>query len=262
MDTLNLFRQFARMGARVGSARHPDPLEVRVDVKRDGGGEYFEVLAGSSVRVVVPDVQRDLRHLLLVAHGEGETEKHKFLCGHDERHWFAAAVPGSRGVSGVRSALEALKPAEVRIESEALGVRPRDFASRKTAAYKRQGEWFFLPRPGMRVSDHLVMRNEPMSRGGGKPHIAQLAYRTGGELVYTAPGWPGVYTSKQHAQLLKSNPNARKARWITGRRNPDLYIKGRVAHADHATVLLGTWHLVRMNTENQAPSMRHLAFID
>jgi len=40
----------------------------------------------------------------------------KFLCGHDERHWFVAAVPG-RGVSNVRTAMEALKPAAVRLES-------------------------------------------------------------------------------------------------------------------------------------------------
>jgi hypothetical protein len=41
------------------------------------------------------------------------SEKHKLLCGHDERHWFIAAVPESAPVGTVRSAKEALKLAEV-----------------------------------------------------------------------------------------------------------------------------------------------------
>src|SRR5690242_5790093 len=114
MDGLELSRPFSRIGARVGSAVHSIPGQIRVDVKRDRYGEYFEVLAGSSVRVVVPDVQPDMRHLLLVAHRAGDADKQKFLCGHDERHWFAAAVPEVRGVSGVRTAIEALKPSDVR----------------------------------------------------------------------------------------------------------------------------------------------------
>jgi hypothetical protein len=32
-----------------------------------------------------------MRHLLLMARS---WTKDKFLCGHDERHWFVCAVPG------------------------------------------------------------------------------------------------------------------------------------------------------------------------
>jgi hypothetical protein len=262
MDGLQLSRPFSRMGARVGSALHPDPGRIRIDVKRDRYGEYFEVLAGNSVRVIVPDVQPDMRHLLLVAHRAGDVDKQKYLCGHDERHWFAAAVPEVRGVSSVRTAIEALKPADVRFEILRAKVPPRQFASRKTAAYRRQGEWFFLPRPEVRVTESLVRRNEPMRRGGGKPHIAQFAYRTGGETVYFRDNGRVVLGVQEYAELLRSNPAARQHRWILGRRNMDLFVKGRISHPDHATLVLDCWHLVRMNTENQAASMQHLAFID
>jgi len=59
----------------------------------------------------VVDVDRSDRHLLLLVR-DGE-EKSKFLCGHDDRHWFVAAVPeDARGVTGVAAA--ALQPQLVR----------------------------------------------------------------------------------------------------------------------------------------------------
>jgi hypothetical protein len=38
-------------------------------------------------------------------------EKNTFLCGHDEKHWFVAAVPeAARGVNGVATAKAAPRP--------------------------------------------------------------------------------------------------------------------------------------------------------
>jgi hypothetical protein len=49
----------------------------------------------------------------------------------------------------------------------------------------RQGEWFFLPAPDLKVDARLILHNEPLVRGtGGKPHWAEFCYRTGGEAVY------------------------------------------------------------------------------
>ena len=45
-------------------------------------------------------------------------------------------------------------------------------------------------------------------------------------------------------------------------RNPSVYVKGRITHADHATVVLDGWHRVEMNTETQSRAMRHVAFLD
>ena len=92
------------------------------------------------------DVQPADRHLLLMV--RGRDEKSKFLCGHDERHWFVAAVPESAPVGTVRAAKEALKPAEVRSAQARLGLGSDAGNRRKNAAFRRQGEWFFVPAPG------------------------------------------------------------------------------------------------------------------
>ena len=50
--------------------------------------------------------------------------------------------------------------------------------------------------------------------------------------------------------------------WRVMRRNPQVYVKGRISHADHKTIVLPGWHRVLMNTENQAAAMSHVAFLD
>lgn len=119
-------------------------------------------------------------------------EKQKFLCGHDERHWFVAAIPESAPVGTVRQAKEALKPAEVRTAQARCRIDARDANRRKNDAFIRQGEWFFLPEPTIAVDAAVVLRNEPLSRGGGgKPHWTEFCFRSGGETVYAcaAPEW-------------------------------------------------------------------------
>ncbi len=96
------------------------------------------------------------RHLLLLVR-EGK-DKSKFLCGHDERHWFVAAVPERVGlVTNVFAAMEALKPPEVLEAQRRQGIKSRDRQRRKNAAYVRQGEWFFLPAPKVRVDNKAVL---------------------------------------------------------------------------------------------------------
>ncbi|WP_171468849.1 hypothetical protein [Frigoriglobus tundricola] len=46
------------------------------------------------------------------------------------------------------------------------------------------------------------------------------------------------------------------------RRNPGVYVRGRVRHAGHATIILHGWHRVVMNTEGQSRAMRNVAFLD
>ena len=121
---------------------------------------------------------------------EGD-EKPKFLCGHDERHWFVAAVPESAPVGTVRAAKEALKPAEVRTAQARMRARAEARNRRKNAAFRRQGEWFFVPEPRLKVDETLVLRDEPITRGnGGKPHRCEFCYRTGGETVYVCSRHP------------------------------------------------------------------------
>ena len=58
------------------------------------------------------EVQRADRHLLLLVREEGA--KNKYLCGHNERHWFVAGIPETAPVGTVRQAKQALQPREVR----------------------------------------------------------------------------------------------------------------------------------------------------
>ena len=153
MDTSNLLIKFARIEPRIKVADRPSRRfrsaagAISLDVLEDREGEFFEVTPRSETDpdVAVLDVQSADRHLLLlVRNGD---EKQKFLCGHDERHWFVAAVPESAPVGTVRQAKEALKPAEVHTAQARQGLRASARNRRKNAAYRRQGEWFFLPVP-------------------------------------------------------------------------------------------------------------------
>ena len=211
--------------------------------------------------VAVLDVQPADRHLLLLVREAGE--KQKFLCGHDERHWFVAAMPESAPVGTVRQAKEALKPAEVQVAQGRRGLRAEARNRRKNAAYRRQGEWFFLPVPDFGVDEGLVLRNEPLRRGnGGKPHWVEYCYRTGGETVYVCARHPNGVTEKEYRRILAGNPRAKGWGWQTMRRNPGVYVRGSVRHADHKTIVLHGWHRVLMNTEGEAKAMRNVAFLD
>jgi hypothetical protein len=66
----------------------------------------------------------------------------------------------------------------------------------------------------------------------------------------------------QYKKLVKVNPDARWWGWQVMKRNPGVYVRGRVRHADHATIELVGWHRVVMNTEGQARAMRNVAFLD
>ena len=184
MSSETLERRFATVGARVTVVEGPWQGEPRIDVRTDARGEYFDVRFAdgeSEVELEVVDVRPRDRHLLLLARVDGE--KSKFLCGHDERHWFVAAVPeAARGVSGVATAKAALQPQAVRALVER--TRPKDPFRRRNAAYVRQGEWFFVPAAVLDPADAVALRDEPLSRGRGKAHVMQFAHRRGGATVY------------------------------------------------------------------------------
>jgi hypothetical protein len=269
MDTSNLLREFARIGARVkfsdglSSRRRATSGVLTLDVQEDREGEFFEVATSPAgdPEVAVLNVEPSDRHLLLLVREDGD--KRKFLCGHDERHWFVAAIPESAPVGTVRQAKEALKPDDVIAAQGRAGLRAEVGNRRKNAAYRRQGEWFFLPIKDMHVDERRVLRNEPLSRGNGsKPHWVDFCYRTGGESVYVCRRHPSGVTEDEYRRILTANPRANSWGWQSMRRNMGVYVRGRVRHADHRTIVLHGWHRVLMNTENQAQSMKNLAFLD
>lgn len=261
MDGSVLVSHFGRMGARV-RVREDIGGGLRLDIAKDRHGQFFDVISGPDVDARVVDVDERLRHLLLLGVNPVRGGlKTRFLCGHDEREWFVAAVPGN-GVSRVRDAMEALKPALVRSEQESKGVRGSARLRRRTGAYIRQGEWFFLPRPALVVKDWLVLRNEPLRRGRGKPHWSEFLYREGGEAVMVSSQHPGGVTLDRYRELVRHTPGASSWNWRPMRRNPTAFVKGTVRHPDHATIRLDVWHQVAMNTEGEAPGARNVVFLD
>jgi len=270
MDSTVLEKQFARMGARLKiSAPRRRRFAFRgfaVDIREDKRGPFFDVTLGEDAEreLDVLDVQPADRHLLLLVREPADhyEEKHKFLCGHDERDWFAAAVPETAGVGTVRAAMEALKPDEVLAAQARKRLKGRHRNRRHNRAFIRQGEWFFIPQPDLAVDAKLAFRNEPLVRGMGKPHMAEFAYRTGGETVYVSRDYPQGLAEAEYKALLTRKPSAKRLTWQAMRRNAAVYVRGKVRHPDHKTVKLNGWHQVLPNTESRAASMRHLTFLD
>jgi len=256
--------KFLKMGARVKVHATPHVNDVEVNVRRDRAGEYFIVRHREDVAVAVLEVAPWNRHLVLAAHApqlQGEPEADAtFLCGHDEQHWFVAAVPETAAARTVQAAKDALKPAEVwqSIEEHGLPLGQRD--GRRTEAFLRQGEWFFLPRPWLEVPNTDILENEPIRRGAGKPHMCRYLYRVGGVPVYVSIEQPNGITAAEFHKLPKAE--RRGGRWRKMVREARVYVKGSVAHPDHKTIWLAYWHQVVMNTETQARSMRNVAFLD
>jgi hypothetical protein len=238
MEVSVLQRHFSRIGAR---ARFTWQDRVRnsvtLDIAHDQLGEIFDIRASQQQRVEVDVLHLEprQRHLLLMTHTETGA-KHKFLCGHDERHWFVAAVPENRPVSTVQTAMEALKPTEVVLRQTRLKVRRKNWNRRRNEAFIRQGEWFFVPEPGLILNTNLVLSHEPLRRGGGKPHMVEFLYRSGGEVVYICPRKPNGLTQTQFNTFVSRNPAAKNWNWTSMSRNPSVYVKGRIRHADHATI--------------------------
>jgi hypothetical protein len=261
-----LEKQFALMGARlkVGPVRRIGwRFETPgIDIRADGRGAFFEIRLSpdEQVEYEVADLRRDARHLLLLAR-RGD-KKEKFLCGHDERHWFVCGVPG-RSVSGVETAMAALQPPLVRRSIAANLRRGKNRFRRRNEAFVRQGEWFFVPEPRLVVDARTVLRDEPLSRGGGsKAHMCQFAFRTGGRTVLVCQKYPQGVSEAEHQRLLAADPKARRWDWRRMVRDPRLYVRGRVWHRDHKTVVLDGWHRVLMNTEGEAPGRARVVFLD
>lgn len=208
------------------------------------------------VRVV--DIRPQQRHLVLLVAQPGE--KHKFLCGHDERHWFVAGLPDSRPVRNVPDALKALKPDGVLAALQRERVPNKQANRRHNKGFCRQGEWFFVPRPDF-VPEHpaWILRDEPIRRGLSKPHWVEELCRFGGETVYVCSRYPNGLTQPAYEQVLAQQAGARAWGWRVMRRNMRVFARGKVRHADHKTLVLPGWHEVLLSGEWLFDTM---AFLD
>ena len=282
MKTVTVKDKFAAMGAevrfgdmptshwsgRVSRARVVDTRPpFTLDIKTENGGQFFEILIRpdrpADLSFEVLDIAPDDRHLLLAARwfDEGKQILDRFLCGHDERFWFAAAVPGNP--TSVPAAKEALKPDIVRASQAQNRVKPKNRHRRKNAGFLRQGEWFFVPAPDLQVPELLILRKEPLRRGRGKPHMAEFVYRHGGTSVYVCHQYPRGLTVAEYRDLIQRDPDKKNLAWSQMARDPEAYAKGRIVHPDHKTIVLPFWHRVVPNRESESRSgSLSLVFLD
>lgn len=229
METL-LQNAFQEIGARLANETFGPRFEIDIVNRNRLEAYQFQYPRNDQIEIEVVDVHRHLRQLVLDATGSRLPISGRYLCGHDESHWFVAGLEFGRQTMTVRGAMESLKPALVRREQRRKGVRHR-LDRRATAAYIRQGEWFFLPRPKMQVAAELVEYRGQLARNGGKPHRVDELYRVpGGE---------------------------------------EVFVRGNVRHVDHQTIRFDVWHRVVQNNEVipdpadvAAREWQHIAWLD
>jgi len=266
MNTNIIADQFARMGARFKVSYQEDAPRWRVapdyalDIRRDRRGEFFELRVPQAMALDVCVMQAEPRdrHLLLLV--KKPQSKDRFLCGHDEREWFVAAVPG--GASSVAQAKAALKPAEVLAAESRARLTREQRQRRRNRAFIRQGEWFFVPVAERSFTAGAILRREPIRRGGGKAHLVEEVCRVGGETVWVCREYPNGLAEDAYRSLLDADPGNRKLGWTRMTRNAAVYARGAVRHPDHRTITLRGWHRVLMNTEAQSRTMANVAFLD
>ena len=239
--------------------------DYSLDIQRDGKGEFFELRVpthlSDTLDVTVMQSEPKQRHLLLFVRKPGDKPQlDRFLCGHDEREWFVAAVPG--GASSVRQAMDALQPAPVRQALASHKVSTNKRYSRKNRAFRRQGEWFFVPEPTMVVIPSWCCAMSRFAAGLESPHGGAACSAVVAK-PFTCPSSTRTVSCRtEYKRLLKSDPSAARWGWRVMRRNTGVYARGAVSHGDHATITLPFWHRVMMNTETQSRTMANVAFLD
>ena len=113
----------------------------------------------------------------------------------------------------------------------------------------RQGEWFFVPATlPADVGAIRCTRNERLFRARlSKPHVCQFLVRRGGELVHFVGN--RVYTDAEFDEACAQDRTLMARRRSSQVRNPEVFVRGYVRHADHATIVLHGWHRVYLNAE-------------
>jgi len=129
----------------------------------------------------------------------------------------------------------------------------------------RQREWFFVPVPQFDPMGLVVLPKEPIGRGRRKPHMCEELVRRGGELVHVHGRYaPNGVSAAEKKRIIEGEKNRRLAKigWSTMVGDAEVYVRGRVRHPDHSTVVLKGWHRVYPNTEDKSVAFVHMRFLD
>ena len=256
--------EFLRAGARVNirqlnfqtSSRFQRPM--RIDIRPDEFGEYFDIQVASDVGLAALDIAPRDRHLLLAAWNMFGVDR--FLCGHDERHWFVAALPNEPLALNVEAAKDALKPRRVQRQERR---RRRGKHYRKTDVYIRQGEWFFIPCRHASIDRTRVVSDGLLRRApASKPHICSFLFEDG-EREYECDRYPKLaFFESEYRHILRTRRKAKQWNWRALPFRPDVYVKGQVEHEDHSPLFLDVWHRVELNRETDKLTMSRMIYRD
>lgn len=255
--------EFLRAGAKAKLERRSRnslqrPTQpMTIDVASDQFGEYFEIVYAADVQLKVLDVRPDQRHLLLSASNfSGED---RFLCGHDEFHWFVAPLRAEPAAKSVADAKESLKPLSVKRKEQR---KHRGKHHRKNDVFMRQGEWFFVPCPHAKI-DRTEVRSGVLQRdAAGKPHYCDFLYELG-EREFACDRYPSLaFFETEYQQILRTRRKAKQWNWRQLPYRPEVYVKGWIRHEDHSPLYLDIWHRVRQNRESDQLSMSVMKYCD
>lgn len=264
MTYASVVKQFDRIGARLIVSQAVDPTRrmaraanglalagrpYDLDVRRDRRhGEHYLLrvspAAGAEFRVL--QANTPARHLLLHALSAADTRGERFLCGHDERHWFVAGIPAA--VTTVTDARRALLPRELQDAT----FTADELSRRHGKKFKRQGEWFFVPATVdqlREIGDRPILHGEKLQRGtrASKPHVVSELVRFGGQQVVLFGG--KEYTPAAWDKFVADGGGRVSGRADRRVKDAMVFVRGSVRHSDHATLILPDWYRVFMNGE-------------
>lgn len=189
--------------------------------------ERFDVFAGKDTSISVLDWKPDIRHILLMV--KTDTNKAKYLFGHDERHLFIAPLDTDAKASNVQEAFDDLRPVAVKK------------AVRECKKVVRQGEWFFVPVDKLPLGgedgnvDMYILKKESIDPDNhrGNPHIAEELIRV-----------PTSHKIVKRPISLWSDREIDEVITVY-----DVFVRGVVRHGQHSTVKFRDWHQVFGNME-------------
>jgi hypothetical protein len=227
-----------------------------INTRGRGKTERFQIDSAPNIDLVPLDTRPDEEAVLIMvkdndaAHGKQNIAK--MLLGHDERQLYVAAVP--RNVKTVAEAKDRLKPGLVIAAERAAGVKTSKKNKHRNEARIRQGDFFFVPTTD-EIDERMIKKNQPLRRGGGNAHMLAEVVEVGGQAGYERFG---QFISVRQYELL---PADKRLQYRQTRRNPTLYARGKVRHAEHKTIYLKGWHQVVPNTEAGARDIRGRAVL-
>jgi len=213
-------------------------IKTRRDERRKPKVEYFEIFPGdkdNDVRVI--DVNKKHRQVLLLVH---EPRRRFMIANRDWRTGKERTVERFTqdfqrtylaGLDQTHLFIAEL-PRRVSTVEAAHDVLKPDIAKRNTST-KRQGEWFFIPV----TSDEERLIDAP---------------DTTIEHVNAIPGKSrNQHVAEEIVKIDKVNS-----------KEPDVFVRGKITHVDHKTIVLKRWCRVERNTERRTDTLRGIATLD